>query len=107
MSNKLKEHQVPTVRAVAGQIHVGLVAVLVLVLEWPDWEMPARFITGFQTTGTLELSHIYDQATPPEPRRIGEVLAEAPKLLASMQNWPVDPEVDFIWQSAIKERDNG
>ena len=50
----------PTVQAVAQSIHVGLIAVLVLVLRWPDWRLPMRFITGFATTGMLERSGNYD-----------------------------------------------
>ena len=41
------QQQPPTVHAVAGKIHVGLVAVLVVLLERADWRPPARFITSF------------------------------------------------------------
>ena len=54
LSAALREQQSPNVRRVAGKLALGLVAVIVLLILWPDGTMPRRFITGFQSINALE-----------------------------------------------------
>ena len=48
-----------TVRRVAGCLNLGLIAVLCVILKWPDQKLTRRFITGFQVIGKLEETGIF------------------------------------------------
>ena len=54
LAEKLRSYQGLTVRRVAGDINLGLVAVLCVVCRWPDRKLALRFITGFEVIGCLE-----------------------------------------------------
>ena len=38
----------------SGDVNVGMVAVLLLLIAWGDWRLAQRFVTGFQLIGRLE-----------------------------------------------------
>ena len=63
-----------TVATVAGNVHVGLMAVLVLILSWLGWRLPMRFITGMRSTGLLERTGKYAAIDPAVPMDRNEVL---------------------------------
>ena len=102
-TKRLVQLQQPTANVVAGKVHIGFVALLTVILEWADWRLPARFVTGFQTTGILEHSNIYDRADIHPPKSVAEILAEAPAVLKGMERWPMDEEADSIWESCLKQ----
>eukprot|EP00971_Amphidinium_carterae_P277190 5500717-Amphidinium_carterae.1 len=69
LSQTLLAHQAPSVAAVASGIHVAVVAILTLIMQWPDWRLPQRFIMGFATVGVLERSNVYTEVDPGVPRQ--------------------------------------
>ena len=58
-SRVLARAQPGTVAAVAGDINVFMVAVLFIVMRWPDRWLPYRFITGFQVIGEVEHTGVF------------------------------------------------
>ena len=44
----------PDIRVAAGSLRLGLLSVLVWILRWPDWAMPALFTRGFRVAGLIE-----------------------------------------------------
>ena len=54
LSLHLRQRQQGTVARVASKMHVALLAVAVILLHWPDANLPRRYITGFQSLGMME-----------------------------------------------------
>ena len=54
LTQALLKWQPDSVKAIAGSIHVGLIAVLVILARWPDKLLPQRFVSGFGIVGVLE-----------------------------------------------------
>ena len=99
--------QTPTVQRIAGGIHVGLVAVLVAVMAWPDYNLPRRFIEGFQVVGELERTNVYEVQQSPAPVPKADLLAASPSLIRSIEAERPHEEVDFIWESCHNEYKKG
>ena len=107
LSERLRKFQTPTVQRIAGGIHVGLVAVLVAVMAWPDYNLPRRFIEGFQVVGELERTNVYEAQQLPAPLPKADLLAASPSLIRSIEAERPHEEVDFIWESCLKEYKKG
>ena len=107
LGEHLRRRQPPSVAKIACRVHVGLIAVLVLVMGWPDWRLPSRFLDGFQVVGTLERTHIFEEQSlePPIPK--SELLANSLSLIASIETDKPHEEIDFIWESCQKEHTKG
>jgi hypothetical protein len=54
LSDVLRRFQRPQVHSVTRGLHMGLLAVAVVLLAWSDWRLPLRYVTGFASLGTLE-----------------------------------------------------
>jgi hypothetical protein len=52
----LVARQPPTVRVVAGTLHVAFIAVMVVLSHWPDTTLPLRYLEGFSQVGVLEFT---------------------------------------------------
>ena len=59
LTEKLRAHQPPSVRAVAGTSHLALIAVFCYLIKWPDKLLARRFITGFKVVGEMEHSGVF------------------------------------------------
>ena len=107
LSRHLQRRQPPSVAQIARRMNVGLIAVLVLIMGWPDWRLPGRFFDGFQDVGTLERTHIFEEQTldPPVPK--SDLLAASVDLISSITNDKPHEEIDFIWESCKKEHGKG
>ena len=57
--------QPPSVRKVAGQMHLAFLAVLVVVLQWPDTSLVLDFIRGFKVVGNIPNCGVYGQVGDP------------------------------------------
>ncbi len=68
LAGSTREAQPPTVQAVAGDMNLALVAVLVIVLQWPDNSLVNDFIAGFNVIGDIAPSGVY----PLTPRSAGK-----------------------------------
>eukprot|EP00971_Amphidinium_carterae_P075263 1487461-Amphidinium_carterae.1 len=49
----LHERVPPFLKPIVSEVHIPLLAVLVQLLAWPDWELPLRFILGFLIVGAV------------------------------------------------------
>ena len=58
LTKALRRRQVATVAAAAGGVNVGFIAVLVIILNWPNRLLPRLFLTGFGVIGHLESSGV-------------------------------------------------
>ena len=74
-------------RSIAGQVHVALLAAAVILLAWPDWRLPYRFLTGFKITDTLERSGNYNPVEPVEPLSRDELFRLGADNLRELQTW--------------------
>ena len=54
LSQHLRKKQKGAVAKVAAKMHVAFLAVAVVLLNWPDTNLPSRYITGFRSLGMLE-----------------------------------------------------
>ena len=66
VSEHLKRFQRHPVCAVASQVHVALVAALVVLMQWPDIHLPVRFLTGFRALGEVKASGVFRRVSPRE-----------------------------------------
>ena len=69
----------PTVRSVAHTKRPAAIAAMTILLRWPDREQPARYVTGFQTAGSIDSSNLF-RALP----AVGPSTAEEPDPLESL-----------------------
>ena len=106
-TKRLCKHQPPSVQRIAGHVHIGLVAVLVIVMAWPDWRLPRRFVEGFQVIGELEPTRIYEHQAHEPPVHKADLLANSEQLIASIEAQRPLEEIDFIWESSLKEEVKG
>ena len=58
VSRALRLHQPPSVAAVAGQVHIALIAILACLCKWPDRRLAYRLVIGFELIGKLEGSGV-------------------------------------------------
>ena len=106
LDTQLRKQQPQTVKRVAGKVAVGLIAVMALLMQWPDHQLPKWFITGFQAIGDLEITNIWaplevtvePQEFTPEERR---------EYLRSIEARPTDEHTQFIWDSLNEEVKKG
>ena len=59
LSRHLRRWQCKEVASVAGQMHVALIAVLTILMGWPDWRLAMAFIGGFHIIGRLERTGVF------------------------------------------------
>ena len=107
LSTALKKYQPGHVAAVAAKMHVGLMAVLVVLTSWHDWRLPMRFVTGFSTTGILERTGVYQPVEPVIPLSREQHLEAGRKTKQLLECEPEAIEKDFIWQSLQDETAKG
>ena len=106
LDRQLRKQQPPSVRRVAGKISIGLMTVLSLLMQWPDHQLPMRFVIGFQAVGDLEVSHVWKQLTETsEP--VAFTKQERTEYLKSIAARPMDEYTDFIWDSLLAEVEKG
>ena len=58
-SAAIRTLQPACVRKVAGSMHLALLAVLVLVLQWPDTMLVSDFVRGFRVVGNIPNCGVY------------------------------------------------
>jgi len=109
LSEHIKKFQPWHIRKVAGKVNVVMIAVLVVVMGWPDWALPLRFVTGFSLIGELEKTGIFVGADKDEMMSREELFQHSRKLLQKMRFDPdfEDHEIDFLWSSCQKEQLKG
>lgn len=107
LTTQLRQFQPPSVKRIAGNVNLGLVAVLVILMAWPDWKLPQRFVEGFQVVGELELSHVWEPQALPPPLPKPDLLAASRRLIASVEAERPQEEIAFIWDSCLKEQAKG
>eukprot|EP00971_Amphidinium_carterae_P043868 863289-Amphidinium_carterae.1 len=103
----LRSYQSPTVQQVAGHIHIALIAVLSMMMQWHDWKLAQRFVTGVHTTGILERTGLHAEIPVQEPLQVDELLRNAPALFSCIQNHRVSDEVEFLHASCLREEQQG
>ena len=86
-------------------------SVLVGVLEWPDWRLPARFVTGFPIAGRMERTGVSDEAdelalTAGAVAK-GDHVAAGLKLRADLRQRRPQEEACFLWESVLSEHAKG
>ncbi len=57
LSVHLRSFQAGPAAKVAARIHVAFIAVAVILMGWPHWQLPSMFIVGFPTIGKLPRTH--------------------------------------------------
>ncbi len=68
----LRDIQPSSVQAVAGDMNLALVAVLIVVLHWPDKRLVLEYVAGFNVMGEVQASGVY----PVNPKQAGRVPAD-------------------------------
>jgi hypothetical protein len=109
LSKALRKFQCDSVRSVAGGIHVGLIAALVVLMKWPDKMLAQRFVTGFRVIGSLERSGIFPPKDDVAKTTKEDVLRDA---ASRMRAWGksgprAGVEADFLVEAALKDAAKG
>ncbi|CAE8627868.1 unnamed protein product [Polarella glacialis] len=99
----------PQTLKVCKATRVGFMLVLVLLLKWPDWSLPDKFVTGFKIAGEVAASNIYRKVTHGLNKSPTDILgqdAEKWNQKVASDNRPHDTD-DVILAASEKERDKG
>ena len=84
------------VHLVAGTINVAIIAVMVLLMRWPDRLLPMRYITGFHITGTVEHAGIFPAADIPATFSPEDLKARNEHNLEEWGKYPEDANAAFL-----------
>ena len=108
LSMHLRKRQQGAVARVASKMHVAFLAVAVILLQWPDVNLPSRYITGFQSLGMLEATRVLRQMPRIAPVPVHELLADAPAAFAALTAAYQQMKLHAsFWQRAIKTSARG
>ncbi len=106
LADQLRSLQPPTVRAVAGDMNLALVAVLIVLLQWPDVNLVIDYVQGFNIVGEVEASGVY----PVNPKQDGR---EPRDLLVGAREYVEDlcrtirrtRESEFLLEECLKDEE--
>ena len=107
LSEYLRSFQDPSVAAVAGQINVALIAVLVYVLRWPDTTLPRRFIEGFQVLGAMEVTGVFKPSDFGPIVEKNQLFSDHPTNLRRWNNGRRDENAAFLMQCCHDDHSKG
>ena len=109
LSEHIVEFQPEHVRKVASGINVVLIAVLVMVMQWPDWTLPSRFVSGFSIIGDLERTGVFRRGESPKELSRSELFAHGQKLVRNLdfEREMEAHEQTFLWESVHAEAKKG
>ncbi len=106
LTSQLRAAQPPTVRAVAGTMDLGLLAVLCVLLRWPDVELIRCFMDGFRVVGDIEGSGVYPRNPATEFAIPDDIMAGSAEyvdeLMVSLRR-PKNNE--FLVEECMKDQD--
>ena len=95
-------------RGAAAGINIALLLVLIVLLHWPDWSFPDRFVSGFRTVGAVDASNLF---TPIDPRNMYDIddfgEDENDSWNSGLVDMPPADIDDIIWQTTEKDRSKG
>ena len=86
LSQHPRKQQKGAVAKVAAKIHVAFLAIALVLLNWPDTNLPSRYITGFRSLGMLESTGVLRQIPRIDPLPVKELLARAPAASAALSS---------------------
>jgi hypothetical protein len=92
VTEALRKQQKGTVRKVAGGIHVGFLAVAVILLSWPDYQVPRRYIEGFSCLGLLEETGVLRKIAKEGFEETEAILKDSIQLIDDLESKRMDPE---------------
>jgi len=108
LSHRLHKRQQGTVALVAKDIHLGLMAVAVILLAWPDFALVLRYIFSFRSIGASEFSGVLRRVHPGVCISKEEFLEYAHDAIRMLESQQVKPESHrFLIQAALDDRDEG
>ena len=91
LTKHLRQHQVGTVADVAGQVHFGMMAAIVIIMQWPDARLVLRYITGFYSLSRLERTGVLKPVDEEEFMRTEELLQDAQEVIRKLEQQSVRP----------------
>ena len=108
LSVHFRKRQQGAVAQVATKIHVAFLAVAVILPQWPDVNLPQRYITGFRSLGMLETTRVLRQMPQIAPVPVRELLAGAPSAFAALSSCvPTDEAARFLLAESHKDFSKG
>ena len=94
-----------TVRRVAGDINLGLVAVLCVVCRWPDRKLALRFITGFEVIGCLEPTGVFPPCDAKDCLERGAFMKDAAAATLQLMKHCDSEDADALLAAAKEDED--
>jgi len=84
LSVHLRQFQVGPAAKVASRINVGLIAIAVILMSWPQWRLPSHFVSGFKVVGSLDPTGVYQAVPFHKPSITRDELLDTSKALTSL-----------------------
>ena len=97
----------PAVTRLAQSLCLGFVVIVALLTLWYDAKMPGRFVQGYQGTGKLEESRLWNLTDEPDPAPESDVFEAYRRNKAELMRQPLDEEAQFLWDSCLAEHASG
>ena len=59
LDQRARDRMCKEVKVASSAINLGFLSVLIHLIRWPDWQLPALFVRGFKVAGDIEPSNVY------------------------------------------------
>ena len=106
-SRHILAHQSSTVAAVAPEVNVVLMAIMIVVMRWPDWALPSRFVDGFRCVGLVEHTGIFMEVPYVDPPGRSQLFAARSGVMGSLRQRTSAYNSDFLLATAFAEAEAG
>ena len=88
--------------------YVAFLAIAVVLLNWPDTNLPNRYITGFRSLGMLESTEVLRQIPRTDPVPVKDLLARTPAAFAALNSCiPTGEAARFLLAKCHKDLSKG
>ena len=108
LSTHLRKFVAPTVASVAGHMHVALMAAFVILMRWPDKQLPRAFLEGFKLIGRMDRVHIWSPSEEIPEIDEAALCRASPDVLRQYARRKFEhSDLAFLWNSCCSEARRG
>ena len=99
--------QHPAVASISGSVNIVFIAILIIIMRWPDRKLPRRFVIGFNIAGRVEESGVFPKQVSGIGMSTDILLQRHEQRLREWGRQPPDKHVEFLVKCCRKDTSRG